>query len=77
VDSFEPPENSDDDEDAFQDALRVMVKNLQRRAFDRGYSEAADEGTHIKVRLGVEQSKQLVSSMLNDAPISIDLIPFE
>ena len=77
VDSFEPPENSDEDEDAFQDALRVMVKNLQRRAFDRGFQEAAHDGVNLSVRLDVGQSKQLVKAMLNDEPVRIDLLPFE
>ena len=77
VDSFEPPENSDEDEDAFQDALRVMVKNLQRRAFDRGFSEAETTGEVMRVRLDVDQSKRLVKAMLNDEKISIELLPFE
>jgi hypothetical protein len=77
VDSFEPPENSDEDEDAFQDALRVMVKNLQRRAFDRGFAEAESTGQTIAVRLDVGQSKNLVKAMLNDESINIQLLPFE
>jgi hypothetical protein len=77
VDSFEPPENSDEDEDAFQDALRVMVKNLQERAYHRGFSDASESGINLSVRLDVGQSKELVKSMLNDEPITLTLLPFE
>ena len=77
VDSFEPPDVDDGNDDGFQDALRVMVKNLQRRAFDRGYTEAESTGQTIAVRLDVGQSKNLVKAMLNDESINIQLLPFE
>jgi hypothetical protein len=54
-----------------------MVKNLQRRAFDRGFSDASVSGVNLNVRLDVGQSKELVKSMLNDEPITLTLLPFE
>lgn len=77
VDSFEAPENSEEDEDAFQDALREMVKGLQHLAFQRGFHDSDNSGTNLTVRLDVGQSKQLVKAMLNDEPVKITLLPFE
>lgn len=77
VERFEAPEDSETNEESFQDALRIMVKDLQRLAFDRGMAEASSAGERITVRLRPNQTKELLRAMVSDVPISIDLIPFE
>lgn len=77
VDNFDPPQSVDEDEDSFQDALREMVRDLQRRAFDRGLIDSDNNGVRLDVRLDVGQSKSLVKAMLSDEPITLALLPFE
>lgn len=74
VDTFE---GSEDDEE-FQEKLRQMVRNLQRRAFDRGYNEGSEDVSRnlISARLPVNNSQELVLALLKGEPLRIEILPF-